>query len=205
MTDPDLPLVQRAREGDFAAFEELVDRHQVRLYTMVRRMLRDEDDAQEVVQETFLSAVEKIGDFRGEAPFSGWLTRIAANHALKVLRKRKGLPTEPYVEEPDDDAPIPRPAFVAPWGDSPEHLLARKETREHLDEALAHLPESYRAVFILRDLEGLSVKETAEALGIREGNVKVRLLRARLALREELTRRFGRPEDQIPVPEHHAH
>ena len=84
-------------------------------------------------------------------------------------------------------------------------LLQLRETREHLDEALAALSDSYRSIFVLRDIEGLTVEETAEVLGIRPANVKVRLMRARLALREELTRRFGRPEDQIPVPDGHPH
>jgi RNA polymerase sigma-70 factor (ECF subfamily) len=111
--------------------------------------------------------------------------------------------TEAYVEE--DDEELRRPQYVAPWAGSPEHLLQLRETREHLDAALETLSESYRAIFVLRDIEGLSVQETAETLGISPANVKVRLMRARLALREELTRRFGRPEDQIPVTEGHGH
>ncbi len=199
--DPDAALVERARAGDYGAFETLVDRHSARLYRMVRRILRNEHDAEEAVQEGFLSAIEKLDGFRGDSPFGHWLARITANHALKILRKRKGLPLEPYEEEAPEELRPAFPAFVAPWRESPEHLLHLQETREHLEEALAQLPESYRAVFVLRDLEGFSGKETAEILGIRPGNVKVRLLRARLALREELTRRFGAPEDQIPWPE----
>ena len=201
--DPDQALVEGARSGDFAAFDELVRRHQARLYNLARRILRNEDDAQEAVQDALLNAVQALPGFRGEAPFAKWITRITANQALKILRKRKGLPTEAYLE--DDEEALRRPQFVAPWADSPEHVLQLRETREHLDAALEALSDSYRSIFVLRDIEGLSVEETAEVLGISPANVKVRLMRARLALREELTRRFGRPEDQIPVPERHPH
>ena len=201
--DPDRELVERAQGGDFAAFDTLVHRHQARLYNLARRILRNDHDAQEAVQDALLNAVQALPDFRGDSPFANWLTRITANQSLKILRKRKGLITEAYVEE--DDEELRRPQYIAPWADSPEHLLQLRETREHLDLALEALSESYRAIFVLRDIEGLSVEETAEALGISPANVKVRLMRARLALREELTRRFGSPEDQIPVPDGHAH
>jgi RNA polymerase sigma-70 factor (ECF subfamily) len=194
--DPDNELVERARLGDFTAFDELVMRHQARLYNLARRILRHDEDAQEAVQDALLNAVQALPEFRGDAPFAKWLTRIVANQSLKVLRKRKGLVVEAYLEE--DEEQLRRPEFIAPWTDSPEHLLQLRETREQLESALATLSESYRTIFVLRDIEGLSVEETAEILGISQANVKVRLMRARLALREELTRRFGRLEDLVP-------
>lgn len=201
--DPDSALVEQARSGDFEAFDQLVHRHQAHLYNLARRILRHEEDAQEAVQDALLNAVQALPEFRGEAPFGNWIRRITANQSLKILRKRRGLPTESYEEE--EGEALRRPQFVAPWTDSPEHLLQLRETREHLDEALDALSDSYRSIFVLRDIEGLSVEETAQVLDISPANVKVRLMRARLALREELTRRFGRPEDQIPVPEGHVH
>jgi RNA polymerase sigma-70 factor (ECF subfamily) len=125
--------------------------------------------------------------------------RIATNHALKTLRKRRGLPTTSL----DDDRfeNLPHPEYIASWRDTPEALAERAEVRHLLDEALAELDEKYRVVFVLRDVEGLSVRETAEALGLTETAVRVRLLRARLQLRERLTRSLGDEATRI-IPDH---
>lgn len=202
--DPDLDLLRQARGGDFAGFEELVRRFQDRVYGLAYRILGESHDAEDVAQQTFLSLVEHLRDFREESTVAAWVLRIAANHALKLLRKRRGLPTVPLTNpsEPEDGyADVPHPDFIAPWQDDPADLAERHEIRELIDRALAELDDKYRAVFVLRDVEGFSVRETAELLGISEANVKVRLLRARLALREKLTRVLGNEAARV-FPDH---
>jgi RNA polymerase sigma-70 factor (ECF subfamily) len=203
---PDTELVRRAKAGDLAAFEALTNRYEQRVYGLAMRMLRQEHDAEDVTQQTFLSVLENLEGFRGEASFSTWVRRIASHAALKIIRKRKGLNTVSLEEatEPSDDLnSIPHPEFIADWRQSPEHLVARNEIRTLLDAALTRLDEKHRVVFLLRDVEGLSIQETAAALDLSEGNVKVRLLRARLQLREDLTRFLGDPERQLVRSHHH--
>ena len=186
----DTELVALAQTGDLDAFEALANRYERRVYSLALRMLRQEQDAEDVTQQTFLSAMENLGRFRGDASFSTWLLRIATHAALKVIRKRKGLDTvslEQATEEEDGYGTIPHPEYIADWRQSPEELVRKNEVQRFLDDALAKLDEKHRLVFLLRDVEGLSVKEAAEALGLSEANTKVRLLRARLQLREELT------------------
>jgi RNA polymerase sigma-70 factor (ECF subfamily) len=193
-------LVRRAKSGDLAAFEALATAHERRVYTLARRITGHDQDAQDVTQQTFLSALEHLPGFREESSFSTWLLRIATHAALKVLRKRKGLPTVPLEPEPDGpDArtEVPRPEYIADWRESPERLVEGNEVRRLIEEALDQLDEKHRLVFLLRDAEGLSVRETADALGLTEANVKVRLLRARLALRERLTRELGDPARRL--------
>jgi len=212
MTDPTVPevsdvdLVLRARAGELDAFETLTCRYEQRVYSLALRMLRQEQDAEDVTQQTFLEALEHLGGFRGEASFSTWIFRIATHAALKVIRKQGGLDTvslEATTENSKDDEPIPHPEYIADWRQSPSELVERNETRLLLDEALAQLDEKHRLVFLLRDVEGLSVKETAMSLDLSEANVKVRLLRARLQLRELLTRTLGDPESRIERAHHH--
>lgn len=200
----DFALLDRARCGDFAAFESLVDRHQQRLYGLAMRLTGQRQDAEDVVQQTFLSVLEHIGSFRGESAVATWILRIATNHALKVLRKRRGLPIISQIQaaDPEDDySRLPHPEFIAEWRAGPGELVQRAEVRQLLDEALADLDEKYRLVFLLRDVEGLSVRETAETLDLTEANVKVRLLRARLILRERLTRLYGDEAKRL-FPDH---
>jgi RNA polymerase sigma-70 factor (ECF subfamily) len=203
----DTELVALAQNGDLDAFEALVNRYERRVYSLALRMLRQEQDAEDVTQQAFLSAMENLGRFRGDASFSTWLLRIATHAALKVIRKRKGLDTvslEQATEEEDSYGTIPHPEYIADWRQSPEELVRKNEVQRLLDDALAKLDEKHRLVFLLRDVEGLSVKETAEALGLSEANTKVRLLRARLQLREELTRTLGDPERRPVRPHQHA-
>jgi len=191
--DEDRQLVERAQAGDFAAFESLVGKYERRVYHLAVRIVGQSHDADEVVQQTFLSVIEKLKGFRQEARFSTWLTRVATNHALALLRQRRRRRTVPLAEDRSadaDDAP-PHPEYIARWRETPEQIASRRETRRILDAALDELDEKYRLVFLLRDVEGLSTAETAEALRISVPNVKVRLLRARLMLRERLTREFG--------------
>jgi RNA polymerase sigma-70 factor (ECF subfamily) len=192
----DSEMVARAKAGDLSAFEDLTNRYEARVYTLARRILRHDQDAEDVTQEAFLSALEHLAEFREEAAFSTWLFRIATFGALKVLRKRKGLPTVSLDEATDPSATsqeVPHPDYIADWRQSPEELVGRRETAALLETALNRLDEKHRLVFLLRDVEGLSVRETSEALGLSEANVKVRLLRARLDLREYLTRKLGDP------------
>ena len=190
----------RAKAGDLDAFETLANRYETRVYSLAVRMLRQEQDAEDVTQQTFLSALENLNGFRGEAAFATWLLRIATHAALKVIRKRKGLDTvslEETTDETDRYDTIPHPEYIADWRQSPTELVRRNEIQRLLDQALATLDEKHRLVFLLRDVEGLSVKETAEALGLSESNTKVRLLRARLQLREQLTQVLGDPARRV--------
>lgn len=205
-SDPDLDLLRQARGGDFAAFEQLVARYQNRVYGLARRMLGESHDAEDVTQQTFLSLVEHLQDFREESTVAAWVLRIAANHALKLLRKRRGLQTVPIGNPVADEgsyANVPHPEFIAKWRDGPADLAERREIRALIDQALGELSVKLRSVFVLRDIEGFSVRETAELLQIPVASVKVRLLRARLALRERLTRVLG--DETSRVISDHAH
>lgn len=204
--DSDAPLVQRARAGDVSAFEELANRHERRVFTLALRMMGNETDAEDITQQAFLNALEHLNDFREEAKFSTWLMRIATFAALRVLRKRRGLPTVSLEAETeaDDDGAVAHPEYIADWRENPLTMAGNRETARLIEQALGRLEERYRAVFLLRDVEGFSVRETAEALGISEGNVKVRLLRARLQLRERLTQWFG-DETRRVAPDHDHH
>jgi RNA polymerase sigma-70 factor, ECF subfamily len=200
----DSELVRRAKAGDLAAFEELATRHERQVFTIAWRIVQNTHDAEDVTQQTFLSAVEHLANFREESSFATWLNRIATHAALKVIRKRKGLDTvslEEATEPSEEGDTIPHPEFIADWRQSPEQLVHQHETQRLLDDALAQLDEKHRLVFVLRDVEGLSVRETADTLGLSEANVKVRLLRARLQLRERLTQAFGDAENRV-VPNH---
>ncbi len=201
--DDDLSLVRLAQKGEFAAFETLVAKYERRIFSLAFRILGQRHDAEEVVQQTFLTIVEHLEGFREEAKFSTWLMRIATNHALALLRKRKTRATLSLVEDTSSESynDLPHPQFVAQWRETPDKIASQRETRKLLNQALEELGEKYRLVFVLRDVEGMSTAETAEALGISESNVKVRLLRARLMLRERLTRQFGDEATQV-VPDH---
>jgi len=204
----DAALVQRAQAGDLDSFETLTNRYEQRVYSLAFRMLQHQQDAEDVTQQSLLSAMENLKGFRGEASFSTWLLRIAAHAALKVIRKRKGLNTvslQEATESQDNYEGVPHPEYVADWRYSPEELVHSNEVRELLDAALVQMDEKYRVVFLLRDVEEMSIKETADALGLNEANVKVRLLRARLQLRELLTSRLGDPARRVTRAANHGH
>jgi RNA polymerase sigma-70 factor (ECF subfamily) len=201
----DADLVKCAQAGDLGAFETLISRHEQQVYSLALRMVRQQQDAEDVAQQTFLSALEHLNDFRGEASFGTWLLRIATHAALKVIRKRKGMQLtscEAATEGEDHSQAVPHPEFIADWRETPEQLAQRSETQTLLDEALARLDDKHRLVFLLRDVQELSIKETAEALGLTEANTKVRLLRARLQLRESLTLALG-DESKRLLPHRH--
>lgn len=187
-------LVSRARSGDYDAFERLVKSCERRVWAIAWRLVGDREEAENIVQGAFLKAMEALDSFRGEAGFCTWIGRIATNEGLEILRRRRrkdALSLDELVTESDDDGPIPRPELLADWREDPSRSVEREELRRILDRALDTLSPGLRAVFVLRDVEGLSTLETAESLGITEANAKVRLMRARLALRERLTEAFG--------------
>jgi len=190
--DPDLPLVEASLGGDTAAFEELVRRYDCKLLRIAQQVTHNLDDAQEAVQESILKAYQKLDQFRGNSKFSTWLIRIALNEAFMKLRKRRGTELALEYEGSDGDS-LPRD--LADWSPNPEQLYSRKELHEILRGALQSLAPSLRIVFVLRDIEELSIKETAGVLDLHPAAVKARHFRARLQLREKLTRHF-----KLPLP-----
>lgn len=187
----DAPLVEAARGGDRGAFSELVNRHARRIYRTARHMTKNDADAEDVLQDAFIKAYAKLDTFQGEAKFSTWLTRIAVNEALMKLRRRRNSKTVSLDEEMQtEDGALSREAVDD--RETPEEALSREETRRLLEDAVDSLAEGYRTVFVLRDVEGFSTEETADALDLSISAVKSRLLRARLQLRDKLQRRLRR-------------
>ncbi len=186
-------LLQRAKAGDFNAFQQLVARLQPRVYGLTFRILQQSQDAEDATQQTFLSLIEHVTEFREESSVATWVLRIATNHALKILRKKRTVKMVAMSQLSNEDSysDVPHPEFIAPWTHTADEIVQREEVQDELEKVLQELDEKYRLVFILRDIEGLSVRETAQALELTESTVKVRLLRARLTLREQLTRKFG--------------
>ncbi len=178
-------LVELASAGDYASFEELVGRHASGVYHLGLKMLHNAADAEEVLQDTFLSAYTHLKDFRRQSSFKTWLYRIAANQALTRLRKDKKKLELWLDEEKGFDLP------ATDWTTDPETMAEHEELRRRLVQAVDQLPPAYRAVFWLRDVEGLSTQEVADVLDLEIPNVKTRLLRARLKLRELLSDYVG--------------
>lgn len=177
-------LVNQAKKGDQAAFTELVELYSERIYNLGLRILKNPDDAADMLQETFIAVYEKIDSFNGRSNFFTWLYRIATNFALMKLRKgKRTIYTDQDMEDQFDD---PEKMQIHEWQDLPLQDMLNNEFRKHLDNAIDQLPEIYRSVFVIRDLENMSIKETSHILGITESNVKIRLKRARVYLREEL-------------------
>ena len=185
----DESLVERARTGDRDAFETLVRRHHRRIYRTLLGMTGNKEDAEDLTQMTFLKAFEHLGNFEGAAKFSTWLTRIAINEGLQRLRGRKPMESLDDAGEGEDEEF--RPRQIRAWTESPEQALSRSEIRSVVEQELMRLPEKYRLVVMLRDLEDLSTEQTAQALGLGIAVVKTRLLRGRLMLRERLAPRFS--------------
>jgi RNA polymerase sigma-70 factor (ECF subfamily) len=154
-------------------------------------MLGREQDAEDVLQNTFLSALTHIAGFEGRSSISTWLYRIATNEALMLLRRKRPEVNLDDTESNDDDNDDLSPSQFIDWGALPEDELLSSEGKKALDQAVQNLPETLRMVFILRDIQDLSIKDTAEALSLTETNVKTRLLRARLRLREQLSVYYG--------------
>ncbi len=182
--------VEALKAGDRAAFARLVDIYSPKIYRLALKILNDPQDAEDVLQETFIKALRSLPSFEGRSSISTWLYRIAVNEALMLVRKHK--PDSVSIdEEKEQGEGETEPVEIIDWCCLPEGEFVSAEARHFLDGAIMRLSPALRAVFVLRDVQGISVKETAEALGISEAAVKTRLLRARLKLREELSVYFA--------------
>ena len=188
-TGEELGLVQAARAGDVGAFEQLLKKYDRNVFRIALHITQNREDAEDVVQEAFLKAYQKLDQFQGNSKFYTWVVRIAVNEALMKLRKRKGDRTVSMDQEVEtEDGTVPRD--FADWMPNPEQQYRQSELNDILTKTIQGLPASFRTVFVLRDVEGMSTEETAEMLGLSVPAVKSRLLRARLQLRERLTRHF---------------
>lgn len=186
-------LLERAKQGDQIALTEIIAAHQSRVYNVALRMCGNVEDAEETLQETFLNALKALPRFEGRSQLATWLYRIASNACLSRRRRDASQPETLSVDEASetDEVGDLTPQFFVDWSHIPEDELLTAELQEVMAEAITHLPPTLRIVFIWRDLEGLSVQETTEVLGLSEGTVKVRLHRARLKLRELLSSYFA--------------
>jgi RNA polymerase sigma-70 factor (ECF subfamily) len=192
----DAALVALAQDGDSAAFNTLVSKYERKVFRVAKNITNNQEDAEDVLQETFLKAYSHIGGFQGNSKFYTWLVRIAVNEALMKLRKRKSGKTISLDEGVDTGEEI-MVREIAVWDDDPEKRYSQEEIRVLLADAVASLRPAFRTVFVLRDIEELSTEETANVLDLSVPAVKSRLLRARLQLRERLTRFFKRKGDDV--------
>ena len=183
-------LVQRVQDGEHDLFYELIQPYERRLYAAAFAILRNESDAEDVAQEAGLKAFRHIRQFRSEARFSTWLIQITVNEARMWRRKGHAHQIEP-IDDRQDESGEYQPREFADWREVPSEALERSEVRRKLTEALASIGQIYREVFVLRDMQQLSIEETAKALDISPASVKTRLLRARLMLRELLAPGLG--------------
>ncbi len=187
----ELVLVRAAKNGDDGAFGELVKRYDRNVFRIAQHITQNREDAEDVVQDAFLKAYTNLQGFQEQSKFYTWLVRIAVNEALMKLRRRRpGVVSLDEDIQTEDDS-VPRE--VADWAPNPEQNYNQAELKEILSRTIQGLPPGFRTVFILRDVEGLSTEETAEALELSIPAVKSRLLRARLQLRERLNRFFVKP------------
>ncbi len=196
MAEPSEPfdegdLITRAKAGDDTAFTELLTRYERKIYRLAKNITQNDEDAEDVMQEAFLKAYSHLDNFQGNSKFYTWIVRIAVNESLMKLRKRKSDKLVSLDEQVDTGEDLV-PREIAVWEDNPEAQYSQEELRGILDKSVESLAPIFRSVFVLRDIEDLSTEETAEALGISIPAVKSRLLRARLQLREKLTRFFRR-------------
>ncbi len=178
--------------GDRVEFARLVHTYSGSIYRLGLKMLGNPQDAEDVLQNTFVNALMHVARFEGRSNIATWLYRIAANEALMLIRKRK---SEVSLEQESQDGEEEnledvKPRVFADWSGLPEDVLLSSEGKKHLDAAIQMLPETLRIVFVLRDIEGLSIKETADTLNLTETNVKTRLVRARMYLREQLSKYY---------------
>jgi RNA polymerase sigma-70 factor, ECF subfamily len=185
--DDDSELAQRIGRGDHAAFERLMRRHNSKLFRVARAILRDDADAEDALQEAYLDAFRHIREFRGAARLSTWLTRIVVNHAL--MRRRKQARDRAVVAFGEERWGAHQEGDVADEAsESPATSILREEVRKVLERKIDELPLAFRTVFVMRDVEDMTVQETAECLSIPPATVRTRLFRARTLLREALAR-----------------
>jgi RNA polymerase sigma-70 factor (ECF subfamily) len=187
-------VVAQAREGDARAFSELVRRYEGKIFRLAQHVTQNREDAEDVLQETFMKAYEHLDQFQGNSKFYTWIVRIAVNQALMKLRRRK-TDRSVSLDETIDTGEDTVVREIAAWDEDPEDRYSREELGKILNTAVQSLDPPYRSVFQLRDIDELSTEETADALGLSVPAVKSRLLRARLQLREKLTRYFKRKGD----------
>jgi RNA polymerase sigma-70 factor (ECF subfamily) len=192
--DDELELVNRARQGDTASFSTLLRRYEGKIFRLAMNITQNREDAEDVLQESFLKAYEHLDQFLGNSKFYTWIVRIAVNQALMKLRKRRSDRAVSLDEQIDtgEDTVVRE---IAAWDPDPEQRYSREELHTILATVIDELAPIYRTVFTLRDVDGLSTEETAEALDLSVPAVKSRLLRARLQLRDKLTRFFKRKGD----------
>jgi RNA polymerase sigma-70 factor (ECF subfamily) len=189
-------LVSGAKLGDGAAFTQLVNRYERKIFRLAKHITQNEEDAEDVLQDTFLKAYEHVGEFQEQSKFYTWLVRIAVNEALMKLRKRRTGKLFSLDETVDTGEEMVA-REIAVWEDNPEQRYGQEELHAILQQAIDSLSPLFRTVFVLRDVDELSTEETASALGISVPAVKSRLLRARLQLRDKLTRFFKRKADDV--------
>ncbi len=192
--DDEAAIVAQARTGDAKAFNELLQRYERKIFRLALHITQNREDAEDVLQETFLKAYQHLDQFQGQSKFYTWIVRIAVNQALMKLRKRKSdrsVSLDDTIDTGEDTVA----REIAAWDENPEQQYGREELNQILTSAVDGLTPIYRAVFVLRDVDGLSTEETAEALELSVPAVKSRLLRARLQLRDKLTRYFKRKGD----------
>ena len=192
--DDEAAIVAQARLGDAKAFSELLRRYEGKIFRLALHITQNREDAEDVLQEAFLKAYEHLDQFQGQSKFYTWIVRIAVNQALMKLRKRKS-DRSVSLDETIDTGEDTVAREVAAWDENPEQQYSREEINQILSSAIDGLAPIYRAVFVLRDVDELSTEETAEALDLSVPAVKSRLLRARLQLRDKLTRYFKRKGD----------
>ena len=181
-------LIKKAKEGDKEALAQLVSKYSERIYNLALRILRNKEDAEDILQETFLTVLQKMNTFDGRSHFFTWIYRIATNASLMKLRKKK-LVFADLPDNPEMENQLREQAFVD-WSQDPSLNVQNKEIKKILNETISELSEIYRTVFILRDIEHLSIRETSKILDISEENVKIRLRRARLFLRNRISQLF---------------
>ena len=184
-------LIAQAKAGDDTAFTALITRYERKIFRLAKNITQNDEDAEDVMQEAFLKAYSHLDNFQGNSKFYTWIVRIAVNESLMKLRKRKSDKLVSLDEQVDTGEDMV-PREIAVWEDNPEAQYSQEELRGILDKSVESLAPIFRSVFVLRDIEDLSTEETAEVLGISIPAVKSRLLRARLQLREKLTRFFRR-------------
>ncbi len=182
--------IKALKEGDRSEFIRLVEEYSGMIFRLALKILNDKQDAEDVLQETFIKAFQHIPAFKGNSSISTWLYRIATNEALMMIRKRKPETGSVRIEE-FEDQDDKEPIQIEDWCCLPEEELLSSETKEYLDVAIQNISNKLKVVFLLRDVEGLSVRETAEVLEISEASVKTRLSRARMRLRQELSKYFS--------------
>jgi RNA polymerase sigma-70 factor, ECF subfamily len=188
---PDVALVERVRGGDVVAYDTLVRKYERQIFRIAQHITQNREDAEDVTQDAFLKAYEKLDQFQGNSKFYTWLVRIAVNESLMRLRKRRSGKMVSLDEDVEtEEGSVPRD--LADWDPDPEQNYSQTELAEILRKTIQGLPPGFRVVFTLRDVDGLSTEETAETLGLSVPAVKSRLLRARLQLRERLSRYFRR-------------